>query len=68
LQSKSGGHAAFGGVTVNLVNLNNITIWPDQNMTGLGSGNRWFDLYTKLDVMSLFVVGGRVADVGVGGG
>ena len=71
---KSGGHAAFegasnseGGVTIDLVSLNEITTSEDQTVTSLGPGNRWIDVYRTLDLMNLSVVGGRVADIGVGG-
>lgn len=36
-------------------------------MTKVGAGNRWLDVYSKLDPMGLSVVGGRVAEIGVGG-
>ncbi|RFU29595.1 hypothetical protein B7463_g6732, partial [Scytalidium lignicola] len=71
---KSGGHAAFaggsninGGVTIDFVNMNEVTVNADRNVTSLGPGNRWFDVYSKLEPMGLSVVGGRVADIGVGG-
>jgi FAD/FMN-containing dehydrogenase len=71
---KSGGHAAFegasnieGGVTIDLVDLNEISVSDERNVTSLGPGNRWVDVYRKLDGMGLSVVGGRVADIGVGG-
>lgn len=71
---KSGGHAAFegasnieGGVTIDLIDMKNITVFKNQTVTSLGPGNRWIDVYETLDAMSLSVVGGRVADIGVGG-
>ncbi|KAH8816925.1 hypothetical protein F5884DRAFT_748400 [Xylogone sp. PMI_703] len=71
---KSGGHAAFtggsninGGVTIDLVNMNEVSVNAARNVTSLGPGNRWFDVYSKLEPMGLSVVGGRVADIGVGG-
>ena len=70
---KSGGHASFkgasnieGGVTIDLVDMNNITVSHDQTVTSLGPGNRWIDVYRTLDAMNLSVVGGRVADIGMG--
>ena len=71
---KSGGHAAFqgasnidGGLTIDLANLNMIQISSDNTLTQVGAGNRWIDVYTHLDPMQLSVIGGRVADIGVGG-
>lgn len=71
---KSGGHAAFvgasniqGGVTIDLVNLNQLQVSADRTLTQVGAGNRWLDVYSHLDLQQLSVVGGRVADIGVGG-
>jgi FAD/FMN-containing dehydrogenase len=71
---KSGGHGAFvgasninGGVTIDLLNMNTITVSADQTQASYGAGNRWIDVYNKLGSMGLGVVGGRVADIGVGG-
>ena len=71
---KSGGHAAFagasnieGGVTIDLARLKQIQVSSDRTLTRVGAGNRWVDVYSHLDPMQLSVVGGRVADIGVGG-
>ena len=71
---KSGGHAAFkggsniqGGLTIDLINLDAIKVSSDQTVTHTGPGNRWEDVYTKLDPMKLAVIGGRNGDIGVGG-
>jgi FAD/FMN-containing dehydrogenase len=71
---KSGGHGAFvgasninGGVAIDLLNMNSITVSADQTQASYGAGNRWIDVYTKLESMGLAVIGGRVADIGVGG-
>jgi len=71
---KSGGHAAFtgasninGGITIDLVALNQVTVSSDQKQTSIGPGNRWVDVYSKLEPRNLSVIGGRVADIGVGG-
>jgi FAD/FMN-containing dehydrogenase len=71
---KSGGHAAFAGasnikdgVTIDMANLNEIVVSKDQTVTSLGPGNRWVDVYTRLEPLNLSVVGGRTADIGVGG-
>jgi len=71
---KSGGHAAFvgasniqGGITIDLLNLSQVQVSADKTLTKVGAGNRWFDVYSKLDTQQLSVIGGRVAGIGVGG-
>ncbi|KAF2150943.1 FAD-binding domain-containing protein [Myriangium duriaei CBS 260.36] len=71
---KSGGHAAFagassitGGITVSLDRLNEITLSEDHSIASVGPGNRWGTVYAALDTHNLTVIGGRAADVGVGG-
>lgn len=56
-----------GGVTIDLAGLNGVDVSPNRRITGIGGGNRWIDVYTKLDALGLSVPGGRVADIGVGG-
>ena len=56
-----------GGVTIDLAGLNAVDVSPNQSVTGVGAGNRWVQVYTKLDALGLAVPGGRVADIGVGG-
>lgn len=71
---KSGGHAAFAGssniqngLTVDLSRLNSWRLSADGRTAYVGTGNRWVDVYTWLEGYGLAVVGGRVADIGVGG-
>lgn len=71
---KSGGHAAFygasninNGLTIDLIELNQVTVSADHKQTSIGSGNRWYDVYTQLEPQGLAVIGGRVSDIGVGG-
>ncbi|KAF9773130.1 hypothetical protein IL306_009104, partial [Fusarium sp. DS 682] len=71
---KSGGHTAFAGgsnvadgVTIDLRYLDNITVSADRRTVSIGPGNRWANVSEKLDPLRLAVVGGRTADVGVGG-
>lgn len=71
---KSGGHASFvggsniqDGITIDLRDLNSIEVSEDRTTTLVGTGNRWEDVYAKLDPMKLAVVGGRNGDIGVGG-
>ena len=56
-----------GGVTIDLAGLKVVDVSPDKALTGIGAGNRWVDVYSKLDLLGLAVPGGRVASVGVGG-
>ena len=55
------------GVTIDLSSMNQVAVSKDNTITSVGSGARWLDVYLKLDALGLAVVGGRVADVGVGG-
>lgn len=71
---KSGGHAAFAGasniqdgVTIDLNLLKTLKVSSDKKTTQVGPGNRWGDVYGALDSLKLAVIGGRVADIGVGG-
>lgn len=71
---KSGGHAAFtgasniqGGLTIDLAYLNQVQVSTDKTLTQVGAGNHWVDVYSQLDPLGLWVIGGRVAAVGVGG-
>ena len=56
-----------GGLTIDLGNLNQIQISQDKTLTRVGAGNRWIDVYSKLEEQQLAVIGGRVAGIGVGG-
>ena len=71
---KSGGHAAFagsssveGGITILLNRMTEIIISDDKKVTRIGPGNRWIDVYETLQPHNLSVIGGRVAEIGVGG-
>lgn len=71
---RSGGHTPIGrwnniedGVTIDLSRLNQVKISGDRQTVAIGPGNRWGDVYTKLDANNLATTGGRVASVGVGG-
>jgi FAD/FMN-containing dehydrogenase len=71
---KSGGHGPFygasnidGGLTIDLLNLNEITLSANKTQTSIGPGNRWYDVYSYLQPKGLTVIGGRVSDIGVGG-
>jgi hypothetical protein len=71
---KSGGHAAFAGasnidngVTIDLINLNKITLSSDKTQASVGPGNVWYDVYNYLEPHNVTVIGGRVSAIGVGG-
>jgi hypothetical protein len=71
---QSGGHAAVegasnieGGMTIDLVNLNEVTVRSDHAQTAEGAGNIWYNVYITLQPMELSVIGGRVSAIGVGG-
>jgi FAD/FMN-containing dehydrogenase len=55
------------GITIDLQQLNQVTISSDKTVASIGPGNRWINIYTALDAQGLAAVGGRVATVGVGG-
>lgn len=70
---RSGGHTPWAGsatiqdgVDIDLSALNHITPSKDKKTVSIGPGNRWVDVYLKLDALGLGVSGGRVASVGVG--
>ena len=56
-----------GGVTVDTSGLNQVTVALDKKSVSVGPGNRWGEVYSKLDALGLSTSGGRVASVGVGG-
>jgi FAD/FMN-containing dehydrogenase len=71
---RSGGHAyntAFNninsGTTIDLSNLNSITLSADQKTVSVGPGATWEDVYDILDPAHISVPGGRAGQVGVGG-
>lgn len=70
---KSGGHASFAGasstpgVLIDLVKLNHVRVEHDQKAVQVGPGCRWIDVYPRLERLGLTVIGGRDANVGVGG-
>lgn len=71
---KSGGHAAFAGasnidngVTIDLINLNQISLSSDKTQVSVGPGNVWYDVYNHLQPHNVTVIGGRVSAIGVGG-
>ena len=71
---KGGGHTPQkgaasqpGGVTIDLAAFKQVDVSADRKTTSIGPGNRWADVYSKLDSQGVAIPGGRVASVGVGG-
>lgn len=54
-------------MTIDLKLLNKIEVLEGGDVTRVGTGNRWNDVYAKLAPLGKSVVGGRNGDVGVGG-
>lgn len=74
LAIRSGGHAPVPraanidhGATIDLTNMNDITINLDRSSVSVGGGAIWKNIYAALQPMNLTVLGARVADLGVGG-
>ncbi|KAF9876841.1 hypothetical protein CkaCkLH20_05687 [Colletotrichum karsti] len=71
---RSGGHMIWpgsanihDGITVDLRELNSVTLAPDKSSASLGTGGVWTDIYPQLVPHNLTVMGGRVTGIGVGG-
>ncbi|KAF2430559.1 FAD-binding domain-containing protein [Tothia fuscella] len=70
---RSGGHTPWpaaainGGVTIDLSNMRKLEVAEDRKSIGVGAGNKWGMVYSKLEQMDLAVSGGRWGNVGVGG-
>lgn len=71
---KSGGHfqhagasTASKGITIDLAKMNRVDVSKDSQSVFVGAGAQWADVYSAVEKENLLVVGGRVADVGVGG-
>ena len=71
---RSGGHTPWAGaativngVQIDLAAIKQVTVSSNQQVTSVGPGARWLDVYSTLDPLGLSVPGGRVATVGVGG-
>ncbi len=73
---RSGGHSPNPGwssagspstILVDLSRLNEVVVSTDGQTVGVGPGNRWGEVYDKLDPHGIAVLGGRISTVGVGG-
>lgn len=74
LAVRGGGHTPFagsaninGGVTVDMRAIRGIEVHQNHTLTSIGAGERWGNVYRKLDAMGLSVSGGRVSKPGVAG-
>lgn len=47
--------------------MNKVEVSKSRKTVYVGGGARWMDVYKHVEAEKLLVVGGRVADVGVGG-
>lgn len=54
-------------MTIDLGAFKQVDVSTDRKKTSIGPGNRWGDIYSKLDAQGLAIPGGRVASVGAGG-
>lgn len=71
---KGGGHMMWAGaaniadgVTIDLGSTNLVSVNAAQNVTSVGAGAIWLDVYLKLDPLGLAVSRGRDSNVGVAG-
>ncbi|KAF1939676.1 FAD-binding domain-containing protein [Clathrospora elynae] len=71
---KSGGHSAVpggsnidGGITISLEKMHAVTPSSNKKTVSFQPGQTWYNLYLALEKDNITVIGGRVADVGVGG-
>jgi FAD/FMN-containing dehydrogenase len=71
---KSGGHSVNAGastcadgVTIDLRRFDEVSVSKDRKSVVVGAGSQWSRVYEQVEKDGLLVVGGRVADVGVGG-
>ncbi|GMG30796.1 unnamed protein product [Aspergillus oryzae] len=71
---KGGGHTrnpddsvSAGGVTIDMQKMRSVEVSPDQKTAKVGSGHVLLSLYEGLEKYNLTTLGGRVADVGLGG-
>lgn len=55
------------GITIDLSRLNQVTPSKDLSTVTVGPGNRWANVYSKLDALGIAIGGGRDATVGAGG-
>jgi FAD/FMN-containing dehydrogenase len=56
-----------GGVTIDLSVMKGLKVSPDKSFVSVEPGNRWADVYSRLEPLGIAVSGGRWGNVGVGG-
>ncbi|KAF2015241.1 FAD-binding domain-containing protein [Aaosphaeria arxii CBS 175.79] len=56
-----------GGVTIDMQSMDQVVVSDDRKTVSIGPGNRWRNIYPKLDELNLVMVGGRASQVGTGG-
>jgi FAD/FMN-containing dehydrogenase len=54
-------------VTIDLALFKQVEVSPDRKSASVGPGNRWSEVYDRLQPFGLAVSGGRWGNVGVGG-
>jgi FAD/FMN-containing dehydrogenase len=71
---RSGGHSPHantgnidGGVLIDMSMFDQLEYSAEAKTVTVGTGLRWGEVYPKLDLYNVTVVGGRVPHVGVGG-
>ncbi len=62
-----GASNAPGGITIDLGKLDEIDVAEDLETARVGTGNRWKNVYERLEPLNMTAVGGRNGEVGVGG-
>ena len=63
----TGASTIEGGVTIDLSVMKGLKVSPDKSMVSLEPGNRWSEVYSRLEPLGIAVSGGRWGNVGVGG-
>ena len=71
---RGGGHTPWAGsaninagVTIDLRSIDKVSVNAEGNVTSVGAGSVWGDVYRAMDAKKLTVVGGRGSSIGVGG-
>ena len=71
---RGGGHTPWAGsaninagVTIDLRAIDKVSVNAEGNVTSVGAGAVWGDVYRAMDAKKLTVVGGRGSSIGVGG-
>ena len=72
---RSGGHSlnpgfssvGKDGILIDMQRLNAINLSEDKLVASIGPGARWGAVMKVMDSSRVFVVGGRLTDIGVGG-